>query len=88
MRVLDAYLGSDSPEGRARVQLAVLKVAGDEQTKIPGLVAAAQRDFRDVMAWAEYPEELRTIPGVAGAGEIDAIRRRDRAQYLRWLRGE
>ena len=85
MRALDAYLGDDSPEGRARVQLAVLKVVGDEQAKIPDLVAAAQRDFRDVVAWAEYPEELRSPTWRLPAAEQARIRTADRAQYLAWL---
>jgi len=52
-------------------------------------MALAKIDFRDVLAKAEYPEELRH--GFIGMKdlpkeEIDAIRKRNRAQYLDWLK--
>jgi hypothetical protein len=48
----------------------------------------AKRDYRDVLAYAEYPEEMKL--GFVGMKDLSpeeakAVRRRDREQYLRWL---
>ncbi len=50
----------------------------------------AKRDYRDVLAYAEYPEQMRI--GFVGvrqlpAEEVKALRQRDREQYLGWLGG-
>ena len=49
---LDQYAG-DTPAGRARVQLAILAVAGGDVAKVREYTADARRDFRDVLYWAE-----------------------------------
>jgi hypothetical protein len=53
-------------------------------------VRMAKRDYRDVLAYAEYPEEMRI--GFVGMSQLSpeegqAIRQRDRKQYLEWLGG-
>jgi hypothetical protein len=72
-----------SPEAE-RVALAILKLGEGDLGKLTEAIACARKDPRDVMAWAEYPEEIR-LPPDGGAAELDAARARDRAQYLRWL---
>ena len=91
-RALDRY-GSDSSEaGRARVQLAILKLAGASEADVELWVEVAERDYRDVLAAAEYPEEsqaawaFRPHLSAAESAEISAIRARDREQYLEWLK--
>jgi hypothetical protein len=42
---------------RCRVQLAVLVLADGNLTELRGLVKAANDDYRDLLYWAEYPEE-------------------------------
>ena len=89
MSVLDQY-GVESGEiGRARVQLAILKLSNGDVDRLADLVAMAKRDYRDVLAYAEYPEAMNQ--GFVGMRDLSpeeaqAVRRRDRKQYLRWLR--
>ena len=83
LAALDAYPG-DTPEGRARVQLAVLKQCGGDLARLRELVDLAGRDYRDVLVGAEYPEAFGAPPNTP-PDELDAIRRRDRAQYEAWL---
>ena len=90
MNILDEY-GVESYEvGRARVQLAILKLSEGERDRLDELVRMAKRDYPDVQAYAEYPEEMRI--GFVGlrklpAEEVKAVRQRDREQYLEWLGG-
>lgn len=56
MEVLDLY-GSESHEGgRARVQLAILKLSEGDEDKLLHFVEAARQDYRDVLFWAETPD--------------------------------
>jgi hypothetical protein len=48
-------------------------------------VVTAKRDYRDVLAWAEYPEELRSPTWRMPAADQARIRAADRAQYIAWL---
>jgi hypothetical protein len=56
------------------------------------LIAAAKRDFRDVLMWAEYPGEgqalwaLRADLSKEERLELDELRRQDRRQYDEWLK--
>jgi len=75
-----------------RVRLAILKLAAGDANEALSLVAAAKRDYRDVLMWAEYPEEGRTLWSLRPAltaderARLDDIRHRDREQYRAWLR--
>jgi hypothetical protein len=44
---------------RERVQLDILKLSVGSEEKVREYVAVAKRDYRDVLFWAEYPEESR-----------------------------
>lgn len=88
---LDRYGVEPYERERERVQLGVLKLSGGELERLPALVDMAKGDYRDVLAYAEYPEEVRLSYEVIRKlppEEIQAIRSRDREQYLRWLHGE
>ena len=50
---LNSYRG---PE-RARVRLAILVLADGDAAEVHNLVQAASEDYRDVLFWAESPEE-------------------------------
>ena len=41
------------------MQLAILKLSAGNEEKVCEFVAVAKRDYRDVLFWAEYPEEAR-----------------------------
>ena len=88
LAALDAF-ESDDPHGRARVQLAVLKLSGGRGESIPSLVALAKLDYRDVLSPAEYPrqDELGFV-GIDALSQAERQRvvQEDLAQYLAWLR--
>src|SRR5712691_5484303 len=59
LELLDSY-GVESYEREPeRVQLAILKLSEGNEEKLREFVAVAKRDYRDVLFWAEYPEESR-----------------------------
>ncbi len=53
---LATYTGNE-PE---RVRLAILVLADGDPRAVTDMVSAAQLDYRDVLYWAEYPEESST----------------------------
>jgi hypothetical protein len=57
--LLDAYGVEAYERERERVQLAIIVLSEGNESKLPELVAIAKRDYRDVLFWAEYPEESR-----------------------------
>jgi len=88
MEVLDQYGAESTERGRARVQLAILKLSEGEIERLADLVAMAKRDYRDVLAYAEYPEAMKLgFVGMQALSpeESEAVRRRDREQYRSWL---
>jgi len=75
--------------GRRRVHLAALKLCDGDLEKLARYVEMANRDYRDVVAFAEYPEEMRlgfVEMGKLSEAEARAVRRRDKQQYQRWLK--
>ncbi len=83
LALLDTY-ESSSEDPPHRVHLAVLKLSNGDIDAIRRYVALAMVDFRDVLASAEYPTQLRL-----GANAEPEERREaevaDRKQYRRWL---
>lgn len=65
-----------------RVRLAILKLAGRDLDKVRECTDAACVDYRDVLAWAEFPEQMTLPPFQADAGVL----KRDRQQYEAWLK--
>lgn len=94
MAILDGYDDSSSTEqGRARVQLVVSTPADGSREALRDFAGRAGLDYRDVIASAEYPLEIKTRP-LAGSDptpgrqrELETIREQDRGQYPAWLRG-
>ncbi len=88
--VLQALEGYDGPE-RVRVQLGVLRCAGGDLERVRQFVASARLDYRDVLAFAEYPRQM-----ALSASEFAALPPRarrallgaDRDAYEAWLAGE
>lgn len=70
-----------------RVALAILKLSDGDAAQLPRLIEAANTDYRDVLAWAFYPEQLALGPN-ADEKAIRAARKRDHDQSLRWLGDE
>ena len=59
MELLDVYGVEAYEHERERVQLAILKLSEGNEEKLREFVAVAKRDYRDVLFWAENPEESR-----------------------------
>lgn len=81
--MLADYGEADYEREPARVRLAILKLAGADAEKVAYYLGQARQDYRDVLAWAEYPREMREPPG--GGPAIEKLRRADREEYERWL---
>ena len=59
LELLDTYGVEPYERERERVQLAILKLSDGDEEKLREFVAVAKRDYRDVLFWAENPEEAR-----------------------------
>ena len=87
--ILNAYGDSEMERGRGRVHLAILKLCGRKLENLPKLIAMAKRDYRDILAYAEYPEQMKLgflKLSKLSAAERKAIKKRDEKQYKRWLK--
>jgi hypothetical protein len=86
LRILERYRG---PE-RVRVQLAVLKCAGNDSEQVRARIEQATQDYRDILASAEYPRQM-SIPASEFAAmpprEKRALLQADRDEYRSWLDG-
>jgi hypothetical protein len=59
LELLDNYGVESYERERERVQVAILRLSAGSEGKAREYLAAAKRDYRDVLFWAEYPEESR-----------------------------
>src|SRR5213082_4282042 len=59
LELLDSYGVESYERERERVQRAILKLSEGNEEKLRQFVAVAKRDYRDVLFWAENPEEAR-----------------------------
>lgn len=82
---LEQYGTGPQEAGRYRVYLAILKLCDEEKLPDPShYVLAANRDFRDVLAWAEYPNQMKFGPST-DPGKSAAMKQMDLNQYRAWL---
>jgi hypothetical protein len=59
LELLESYGVESYERERERVQLAILKLSAGSEEKLREYMAVAKRDYRDVLFWAEYPEESK-----------------------------
>ena len=57
LALLDSYGVEAHERERERVQLAILKLCGGSEGQLRVYLHVAKRDYRDVLFWAECPEE-------------------------------
>lgn len=74
----------DANEGE-RVAVACLRLAGSNLEELRTCVDAALTDYRDILAWAESPRQMRLGP-VAPPADQARARRDDAQEYAQWLR--
>ena len=89
-RVIEALneYSCHSPEATVRVHLAILKLASREVSveSIKKLTQAAQVDYRDILAWAEYPRSMKYGP--AEGVEAKKLSDDDLREYQTWLKNQ
>ena len=62
IELLDIYGIESYERERERVQLAILKLSDGNEEKLREFVTVAKHDYRDVLFWADNPEEARLSP--------------------------
>jgi len=85
LALLERYGGAPHEREPLRVRVAALKVSGGQLAELERAIAHAGMDYRDVLAWAEYPGALTKPTWEMPAAEAERVRAADRAQYLAWL---
>lgn len=81
---LEAMGEMDGRPSRHRVWLAVLKLHEEGDGDLSSLMETAKEDHRDVLAWAEYPNQMRFGP-TDDPEKARQLRELDRRQYQTWL---
>jgi len=87
MSILNEYGTEDWQRGISRVRLAVLKLADGDLQALRRQIDVAKKDYRDVLAYAEYPEYMQKVSPSAAPAEVERERiiRADWTQYQAWL---
>lgn len=57
--LLDSYGVESYERERERVQLAIVKLSAGNEEKLREFVVVAKRDYRDILFWADNPEEAK-----------------------------
>jgi len=86
--VLNEYGTESWQREQPRVRMAVLKVAQGDLDALKQAVNAAKRDFRDIVAAAEYPNYFRAwrvTGGDVSREERQKMIAADWTQYQEWL---
>ena len=78
-REAEAVLATYREPGAVRIHLAALRLAGTDLKELRRLLDDAQKDFRDVLSWAEFPRQMRETWSTP---ETEAA---DRRAYEAWL---
>jgi hypothetical protein len=87
LSILNQYGNEEHEKEQERVHLAILKLCDEENLEDPSkYVEAAKQDYRDVLAWAEYPNQLNCkSTSTLKIDELEKLQKLDRDQYLDWL---
>lgn len=80
--LLSPVLEGAEPE---RVAVACLKLSNGDLARLERLVSSAITDYRDILASAEYPRQMRLGPSAPPADQARA-RREDFDEYAQWLK--
>lgn len=81
---LDQYGVESYERERRRVQLAILKLCNETgQGDLETYVQTAKQDYRDVLAWAEYPREFKAF-GETDPARLASARDADRREFQAW----
>lgn len=67
-----------------RVRLAILKLSGADLGKLEHNTTRAKQDYRDVLAWAEYPGQSKNWSIMKGP-QKEKLKKADLDEYEAWL---
>ena len=62
MAILDYYGIEPYERERERVQIAILKLSTGDVDKLLHYVDAPEQDYRDVLYWTEYADQVGQLP--------------------------
>ena len=87
LEILGEYGAEEWHREVDRVRLAVLKLAAGNVDRLLSAIDTAKRDYRDVLASAEYPKYSRLVgpSEVVSPDEVQRIVEADWEQYSAWL---
>ena len=82
--LLSVYGKEEHERETTRVKLAILKLAGTDLKEIEKYTVIAKQDYRDVLAWAEYPRQSKkwSMPDDPKKKKLVAA---DKEEYEEWL---
>ncbi len=84
--LLDEYGADPTEPERDRVHLAILKICQEQGgSGLERLIRKAKADYRDMLAWAEYPGQMSAAWQGGSPAERKRIIDEDRRQYDAWL---
>ena len=88
VEILEQYGSVDFQREGDRVRMAILKLAGRSPEQIRYYTLMACRDYRDVLAGAEYPNQMGHYPWRDKDSErLAQIQTEDKEQYQSWYLG-
>jgi len=82
--ILGAYGKEEHELEATRVKLAILKLAGADLRQIEKYTEIAKQDYRDVLAWAEYPRQSKKWSMPDGPKKEKLVKA-DKEEYEKWL---
>ena len=85
IEILDQYGTEPHEQEIVRVKVDILKLAGNSIEAVEKWVAIAKKDYRDILASAEYPSELLAPTWRMPKDEVSRIQATDRNQYDEWV---
>lgn len=89
LALLDEYGADPTEPERDRVHLAILKICQEQGgSGLERLIRKAKIDYRDMLAWAEYPGQMSAGWESTSPPERTRIIGEDRRQYEEWLNTE
>jgi len=82
--LLESYGSEDYEREPERVRLAILKPSASDAKKLQEYLDIAKIDYRDVLAMAEYPRQLKD-PSFTYDEDKQKLIDADRTEYEKWL---
>ncbi|MBW8010178.1 MAG: hypothetical protein FVQ83_02895 [Chloroflexi bacterium] len=86
-KILEEYGVEEHERGEPRVRLGILKISKNNIESLRKNTRYAKQDYRDVLCWAEYPNQSKNWPKPNSPKKQELIDK-DERQYKEWLYGD